>query len=152
MPADDFDAVKRRLAADLRADILAGRSTVSQLRRTDRQSLYTAISDTNGAPADREHPGADRRRSGGPAALTPLTAILGPLVPALEDPRPRPRLSPMATARERLDRLEALELELYHLLATSAPATWVELRRPIVRLMRRARAALRALERSELSQ
>lgn len=101
-------------------------------------SSYKAISDTIATPAMI------------PARLTSLSAILGnlapaPAIPAAAAPR---EITPAELLAERIARLEALELELYQLLASTAPATWRELRSPLVRLLRRARRNLRAVERT----
>jgi len=46
-------------------------------------------------------------------------------------------------------RLEQLELELYELLETSAPSTWIRDRRSLRRIIRRGRLELRSIERRQ---
>lgn len=145
----DVSAVKRQLEREIRGDLLAGRSSLAGLRQDQRQSLQAAVSRPIAPAAGSQ---------GSPAALEPrdprprwIAELVGPLVPQLTMER-RPQLSNVATWAERLDRLEELEADLYRLLATSAPQSWNEMRRPLVNLMRRARRALRAAERAEVKQ
>lgn len=117
----------------------------ARLPETMRLSLRTAAGATI-SPAVR-----------GRASLTPLAAILGddlalfPAVP-IQEPAPRPQLSPAESISDRIRRLESLEVELYRLLATTAPDLWIEIRRPLTKLLRRSRRALRAIERAQLAE
>lgn len=77
----------------------------------------------------------------GRGGLTPLLAIM----PNLAPPAP---IAPLERKRTRVEQLQELERELSDFLRAQAPATWIDMRRTLWRLIRRARRELRAAERA----
>lgn len=126
--------VKQQLAGELRDDVVRGRGRLPRDKsgRVDETFLK----------ATRERPQEIGARSGrGFESLAQLVAIA----------TPAPIAAVLTRPRDRVARLEAIDRELCTLLATETPATWYAVRRPLIKILKRARGELRKLERARMA-
>jgi hypothetical protein len=118
--------------------------SVAQHRDVAARDRDTAIAAQLHAITTRtERPIETERPRSGPGPLHELLGgALAPYAPAIEAAARR-----LESGESLSSRVDAIDRELHQLLATEAPATYAELRRPLVQMMRRIRRAIHALER-----
>lgn len=147
--------MRHQLAAEIRADVLAGRGRLPRDRSGRVDATYLDELTKSGIPKTPRARGAPPRSAAEleqlerpqetPAerrqAAVSLSALLAGVAIA-------PAAEPLLT---RVARLEALERELSRFLADSAPHIWREIRAPLRRLIGRTRRELRAADRADLT-